>query len=101
MFEFSVYLEDWKPVKNAPGYFVSNAGRVASTKKYPEGRLLTRQKTKTGTFVSVTGYDGGSRNLGVAKLVWEAFGDQSAYKRHVRHFDRDIHNNVLENLFLA
>lgn len=87
----TVSRETWREVPSAPGYTVSDYGRVRS----PSGKLIGRASHVRG-YVRVC--IAGGRQVMVHQLVAEAFLGP-AEGRRVRHIDSsDPTNNRLDNL---
>jgi hypothetical protein len=89
--------EKWLPVKDYPGYYISNLGRVYSAKV---NRLL-----KFGTTRKVNGYyiahfskDNKAKCFLVHRLVYETFVGKVPDGLQINHKDEDKHNNRLDNL---
>ena len=90
--------EDWRPVGGAPGYEVSNRGRVLSRRR-GDARLISQHPSPDGHMV-VTLYkdgDGRSTRCRVARLVLQAFAPNPEGAR-VAHRDGDPANNAVANL---
>lgn len=89
--------EEWKPVLNYEDYFVSNYGRVRSTKSGKE--KLLKAYSITGNYLGVRFYkDGKTTNQKVHQLVLLAFVGQRPDGMVVRHLDGNRQNNQLTNL---
>lgn len=89
--------EEWKPILNKEGYFISNYGRVKSYKKtYDKYNLLSQ------TYNNSTGYmyvSCAHKTLSVHRLVAIHFVDgRSEKKCYVNHIDRNKLNNKASNL---
>lgn len=87
---FTLPGERWADVARAPGYLVSDQGRVLS----PGGRLIGQPNHARG-YVRVN--LPGQRITMVHHLVAEAFIGPSR-GAHVNHIDKNPQNNRVENL---
>lgn len=93
------FIEEWRPIEGYEGYFVSNTGKVKSTKRRPEGKLLKPNKKKDGGHLRVCLYkDGKVWSVEIQTLVASAFIGPRPYKNVVRHMDGNPENNNLWNL---
>jgi hypothetical protein len=97
--------EVWKPIKNFDGYYVSNLGRVKSTKQNKEIILKNRTITPNKNnryylpYQQVVLYDNGKQNTKmIHRLVAECFLSNLDNKIQVHHIDNDVTNNELKNL---
>lgn len=98
--------EVWRPIPFAPGYEVSDVGRVRCWLAPRTGATLTTPRDIRGAdyfgyrnmFIHVRGVT--SRVFGVHRLVLFAFrGDPPAGKPFACHRDGNPANNRLENLY--
>ena len=98
--------ETWKPIKNFPGYDISDYGRVR-TWRDSQGRtygrsmshIITQDKAKHGGYPSVRIVKNGHyKHLCVHKLVLESFRSERKKGFECRHLDGNPQNNHLDNL---
>lgn len=92
--------EEWRPVVGASDYYVSNHGRVISTRR-GSPRLMTltpKSGVGRGDYLCVT-VDGRKRH--VHDLVASAFIGPRPQGQEVAHWDGDGHNNNVSNLHYA
>lgn len=96
-------VEEWRPIREHPGYEVSSFGEVRSLDRrdsrgrFCKGQTLRPGQTKRGHFIVVLGRASGT--LKVAYLVMEAFGTPKPFDSALLlHWDDDPRNNRLDNL---
>lgn len=85
--------EEWRPVEDYPGYYVSDKGRVYGR----SGKILNPSKNHKG-YLYITGRKEKNTTLFVHRLVAKAFIPNPENKPEVNHIDGDKHNNCVENL---
>jgi hypothetical protein len=87
--------EEWRAVTGAPGYWVSNLGRVQNRR----GKLLSGTTNSQGYRVVNLSVDGKATNTKIHRLVCAAFnGEPPAGREIVRHLNDDRADNRAENL---
>ena len=90
--------EIWKPIKDFEYYFISNFGRVKST-KFGKERILKTIVSGKCKYVKVTlRKDNKNYTKMVHRLVAEAFLDNPYNLSEVNHKDENKQNNVVSNL---
>ena len=89
--------EIWKPIDFAEGYYISNYGRVRSTRK-GQDRILKLSHTKDGYIKCGISLHGSSCRFRVSRLVAEAFVPNPENKPTVNHIDGNKDNNRADNL---
>ena len=95
--------EIWLPIKGAEEmYQVSNLGRIKNIKFRFGGEWILKNKVTKANYhyVALTNYKGNKKttNIGVSKLVAEAFISNPMDYMEVRHKDGNKANNTVENL---
>ena len=98
--------ENWRVVKSDPEYKVSDLGRVMSCKyikrhKAKKNLILKPQILPSG-YSQYRFYTEGVWTVEyVSRLVWKTFRPDEPLKEYkmIRHYDRDISNNRLTNLY--
>lgn len=92
--------EVWKPLPDAPGYYVSNFGRVYSApRRYVrKGRIIEPKPDRSGLCSFVVRVDGKNRRFLVHRAVMRAFTGEPPPGYEVRHIDGNKANNMLHNL---
>ena len=91
-------MEEFRPIIGHPGYFISNLGRVKSS-KYKEDRMLSMTTSSHG-FLIVQLVERRPMSHQVARLVLEAFVGYPAdpWLCYAHHKDGDLENCNIENL---
>ena len=90
--------EVWKPIKDFDKYFISNYGRVKST-KYKTERILKTVVSGRCKYVKVIlRKDNKNYTKMVHRLVAEAFLDNPYNLSEVNHKDENKQNNIVSNL---
>lgn len=89
--------EIWKPIKDFEYYFISNFGRVKST-KFGKERILKLTKDKDGYLIVNLYKNNKSKTFKVHRLVAEAFLPNPYNLPQVNHKDENPQNNIAENL---
>ena len=90
--------EIWKPIKDFEYYFISNFGRVKST-KFGKERILKTVVSGKCKYVKVTlRKDNKNYTKMVHRLVAEAFLDNPYNLTDVNHKDECKTNNIVSNL---
>ena len=92
--------EIYKPIEGFPGYFVSDKGRVISTKRISGPHVIGQRQTKYGYTEVMLSNGGHLISKYVARLVLEAFVGYPAdpWLCYVHHRDGDRGNCALDNL---
>ena len=90
--------EQWKVITNYEDYFISNYGRVKSTKWDKEKILKQRNDGRDYLTVYIVNKSGVYKNLYVHRLVAEAFLGSCPKNKEVNHKDRNKKNNCVGNL---
>lgn len=98
-------MEEFRPIKEFPGYFVSNQGAVRKGAECPTchhgGRVLRQFEQQDGTFtVTLMGPNGRQANRHVHRLVGLAFLPNPKNHPYVKH-KGSKQNNAPENLYWA
>lgn len=89
--------EVWKPVDGFEDYFVSNQGRIKST-KYAVEKILKPIPTKTGYMEVNLMKNGYRKHFRVHRLVAKAFIPNPLEKPEINHIDYNRKNNAVWNL---
>lgn len=95
--------ETWAPIPRHPGYFASSLGRIKSTRRHGDGRIIKPWRTgKRANYLAVDlatpGRRRGVKRL-VHQLVLEAFeGPRPEWADAVRHLNDVGTDNRLVNL---
>jgi hypothetical protein len=92
--------EEWRPIGEAPGYEVSDQGRVRSWKKFGGGPLprIVKPHDTAGYWAVGLYTPSGRVPRTIHALVAEAFIGPRPEGMEVRHLDGDRRNNVPTNL---
>ena len=93
-------IEEWRNVVGHSGYYVSNLGRVKSTKS-GSARLRKLCVGSAGYLQLQLSHDGQKTTKYVHSLVFDAFHgtlDKEGYFNMVDHIDRNKFNNAASNL---
>lgn len=96
--------EEWRPVPGAPGYEVSDRGRVRSQDRLSsngrriKGRVLKPYLHGKGYAQIVLAINGGQKLKLVHRMVLEAFVGSAPSGHQACHGDNDRSNNALDNL---
>lgn len=90
-------MEEWKVIKEAPDYMISNCGRVKSLKRGREYILADRQSTDGYLNVALT-MNGKAKYYRVSRLVAQYFVPNPKNKPSVNHIDGNKLNNHYTNL---
>jgi hypothetical protein len=88
-------MERWKEITEAPGYFISDQGRVKNSK----GKVLNPRPNKNGylrILPSVNGIQ--KKSMFVHQLVLSTFGPQQPADTTPDHINRIRTDNRIENL---
>ena len=89
--------EEWKPISTAPGYRISNLGRVSS----PKRAVMTPGTDTYGykqVYLGTADLPVGKRRVLVHHLVLEAFGGPRPDGAICRHLNGQRDDNRIENL---
>lgn len=89
--------EIWKPIKDFDKYFISNYGRVKST-KFGKERILKLTKDKDGYLIVNLYKNNKSKTFKVHRLVAETFLPNPYNLLQVNHKDENPQNNIVTNL---
>ena len=89
--------EIWKPIKDFEYYFISNFGRVKST-KFGKERILKLTKDKDGYLIVNLYKNNKSKTFKVHRLVAEVFLPNPYNLPQVNHKDENPQNNIVTNL---
>lgn len=93
--------EEWRKVDGFSCYYISNKGRVKSTRylgKEGKVRILKSSEDAKGYLRITLRADGDVKNCKIHRLVAEAFLDNPEGKTEVNHKDGNKKNNFVENL---
>lgn len=88
--------EEWRPVAEYEGYFVSNLGRVRSTLR--GDKIMKVHISCHGYYQINLRHNSTKASFKVHRLVAEAFVPNPVGKLYVDHIDRNKQNNVVSNL---
>jgi hypothetical protein len=95
---FEIYV----PIKDYPGYSISNHGNVKSYKRYKiNGRILKAHFRKDGYKMLHLRRNNGQHHKYVSRLVAEHFLNEWNNNLEVDHIDRNKSNNHISNLRLS
>lgn len=91
-----IAAEEWRKIADAPGYFVSESGKVWSS---TAARLLAPAPHPSGHWYISLRFAGKRLNYQIHRLVAEHFiGPQPSPRHEVCHNDGDPSNNTVANL---
>ena len=90
--------EIWKPIERAPGYEVSNQGRIRSFMKSKQGRLMSTYLSSNGRYALYLRIDKTKHIAYVHVEVATAFLGERPEGMVIRHLDGDPTNNCVDNL---
>ena len=92
--------EEWRAIDFAPGYEVSNQGRVRSTRPWrgSKGRILAAQPNGFGYLRAKLYIDGKAKHCSIHRLILLAFVGPCPDGHEVRHLDGNRSHNTLANL---
>jgi hypothetical protein len=84
-------MEEWKPIEEFPGYFISNLGNIKKE------TYLEIDKSKPYDCICITD-DGKKHYRLLHRLLAKAFLENPDNKPEIDHIDRNPKNNSLDNL---
>ncbi len=85
-------------LKRFPDYYVSNLGRVGCTKRGFTTYILPFRNTRGYATVCLKSYEGTNKTIPLHILVAENLLPKKDNKQSIRHIDKNILNNSVENL---
>lgn len=88
--------EKIKQVKDFPDYWISNYGRIFSSKNKKWKELSNKPNKKEIFKKLVNGTN--HKSMGISEMVYLAFVDNIPEKYCIHHIDNDINNNYVGNL---
>ncbi len=100
MFNHSLVDEVWKPIENYPDYFVSNKGRITSTRRVIPYIMKGGRGTSSMRYFRVTlrGREG-TKCVNIHTLVASAFLGKRPKGLLTLHWDGDVSNCSVDNLY--
>ena len=97
--------EEWKQIDGFEYYYISNLGRVKSTRRWSGKKFYDREQfitlhkdTNKGYIYASISKNGKNYNLRVHRLVALMFIPNPENKSQVNHIDGNKENNVVTNL---
>ena len=91
----TIVNEQWRSISRYINYQVSNIGRVRNANT---GKMLRNQINTHGYHYITLTQDGKRNNHLIHRLVAGEFIDNYDNKKYVDHIDRNINNNIIDNL---
>lgn len=91
-------MEEWRPVKKAPQFEVSNLGRIRHSKHLRIRKLRKQRKGYLTINFDILGVACPKKTFSVHRLVAEAFIEDFTPACHVDHINRKRDDNRLVNL---
>ena len=92
-------VDIWARVPNFPQY---EANRLGDIRKVSSGKRLTPfNRNGKSLYVRLYNSSGKASEKTVASVVWAAFFKRWPADSYVCHFDGDVRNNALDNLYLG
>lgn len=93
-------MEEWKPIENWDGYFISNFGNVRrQSREFKNKMIVIKGSTLNNGYRYVQEINNGKRkNHLIHRLVAKAFVDNPEGKPNVDHIDNNPLNNHFTNL---
>lgn len=91
-------MEEWRPIKKAPQFEVSNLGRIRHIKHQRIRKLRTNPKGYLTINFDILGQDCPKKTFSVHRLVAEAFLEDFTPACHIDHINRKRYDNRLVNL---
>lgn len=100
MSEVPYMEEEWRPIDDWEGYFISNFGNVRrQSREFKDKMIVLKGSTLNNGYRYVQEIDNGKRkNHLIHRLVAKAFIDNPENKTCVDHIDRNLLNNCFSNL---
>lgn len=92
--------EEWRQIKEAPDYYISNFGRVLSKKKNYFNRIMKPKKSKKTGYLQIGLMINNKRKFFlIHRLVLSHFNPiENMEMLEVNHIDENKQNNHIENL---